>query len=442
MAANTRQSGWWSHRSPRLVRRGLAVDLAGGAGRYRGSWEGGTSEFDVIVVGAGAAGLAAASYLRYAGFEVVVVEADSVIGGRLRTDTVDGCRLDRGFHVVLEGYAELRRLLVPGTTGLAGLFPGVGLLAPGEPVRLLTDPRRVPATLAATLAEVARLLGVPRARRLVELIARADPSVADLVAVLPEDLGRRLVGPFARGVLLAPELDVPLWRAREVLGGFRRGRVGLPQGGIATLASILARDLEGAIRTTTPVASVETGGVVLESGERLEAPEVIVATGPEASASLLGAAMLADGVRWRAQGYAHLRLAEPVLEVPVVALGPLDEPIWTVCEVGTVDPLRAPMDRDDTMVTLSFDPTLEPEEVLGAAARLVPALGSAEVLAIDVVARALPEVRRRPAVRFARGITLAGDWTASPSLDGALGSGRRAAEFAAQALGGTGGEAR
>lgn len=214
------------------------------------------------------------------------------------------------------------------------------------------------------------------------------------------------------------------------------------RGGIATLADILARDLEGRIRTASPVAAVESGGVVLESGERLGAGEVIVAAGPEASARLLGAPRLTDGLRWRAQGYAHLRVAGPVLELPVVGLGPMDEPIWTVCEVGAADPLRAPMDRDDTLVTVSFDPTLDPADVQRAAATLVPALGSAELLAIDVVAQALPALRRAPAVRIARGVTLAGDWTASPSLDGALGSGRRAAEAAARALRGAGSEDR
>ncbi len=52
---------------------------------------------DVIVVGAGLAGLHAALRLQAAGREVIVLEASDAVGGRIRTDEVDGMLLDRGF---------------------------------------------------------------------------------------------------------------------------------------------------------------------------------------------------------------------------------------------------------------------------------------------------------------------------------------------------------
>src|SRR5262245_12844867 len=62
---------------------------------------------DVVVVGAGLAGLSAAGRLRAAGLDVVVGEASDVVGGRVRTDVVDGFRLDRGFQVLLPAYPAL-----------------------------------------------------------------------------------------------------------------------------------------------------------------------------------------------------------------------------------------------------------------------------------------------------------------------------------------------
>ena len=59
---------------------------------------------DVVVVGAGLAGLACATTLLRAGLDVVVVEASDAVGGRVRTDVVDGFRLDRGFQVLNTGY--------------------------------------------------------------------------------------------------------------------------------------------------------------------------------------------------------------------------------------------------------------------------------------------------------------------------------------------------
>ena len=62
---------------------------------------------EVVIVGAGLAGLAAARQLHRAGRDVVVLEASDGVGGRVRTDLVDGYQLDRGFQVVLTAYPEL-----------------------------------------------------------------------------------------------------------------------------------------------------------------------------------------------------------------------------------------------------------------------------------------------------------------------------------------------
>ena len=64
---------------------------------------------DVVVIGAGLAGLRCAAVLAERGLEVVVLEAADAVGGRQRTDIVDGFRLDRGFQVLNPAYPALRR---------------------------------------------------------------------------------------------------------------------------------------------------------------------------------------------------------------------------------------------------------------------------------------------------------------------------------------------
>ena len=66
---------------------------------------------DVIVIGAGLAGLTCAGDLSRAGLEVTVVEASDGIGGRIRTDRVDGFLLDRGFQILLTGYPQVKKRL-------------------------------------------------------------------------------------------------------------------------------------------------------------------------------------------------------------------------------------------------------------------------------------------------------------------------------------------
>ena len=62
---------------------------------------------DVVVVGAGLAGLSCARTLHRGGRSVAVLEAGDGVGGRVRTDVVDGFRLDRGFQILLTAYPEV-----------------------------------------------------------------------------------------------------------------------------------------------------------------------------------------------------------------------------------------------------------------------------------------------------------------------------------------------
>jgi phytoene dehydrogenase-like protein len=58
------------------------------------------SSSEVVVVGAGMAGLACAVELTRRGVDVVVLEASDAVGGRIRTDRLDTMRLDRGFQLL------------------------------------------------------------------------------------------------------------------------------------------------------------------------------------------------------------------------------------------------------------------------------------------------------------------------------------------------------
>ena len=70
-----------------------------------------TSDMDAIIIGGGLAGLACARRLVEAGKRCQILEADDRIGGRVRTDTVDGFRLDRGFQVFLTAYPAAEAVL-------------------------------------------------------------------------------------------------------------------------------------------------------------------------------------------------------------------------------------------------------------------------------------------------------------------------------------------
>jgi phytoene dehydrogenase-like protein len=105
---------------------------------------------DVVVIGAGLAGLAAAVRLQESGLDVVVLEQSDGVGGRVRTDVVDGFRLDRGFQLLNPAYPEAKQQLDLDALDLqpfeAGLVVGVG-----EKRYSLGDPLRLPSSIPNTL---------------------------------------------------------------------------------------------------------------------------------------------------------------------------------------------------------------------------------------------------------------------------------------------------
>ncbi|MDT7797025.1 MAG: hypothetical protein QOI78_458, partial [Actinomycetota bacterium] len=244
----------------------------------------------VVIVGGGLAGLSAAARLHRAGFGTTVLEAGDDVGGRVRTDVVDGFRLDRGFQVLLPAYPALRRLAdvkalrpQPFTRGtiavtatgrrwLAGPWHGlpavggVAGFAAGHP----GDAARMTALAARDLLATDAAVRADHGRSTAEELRRWGLSAETVDQVLR---------PFLAGVFLDPSLATSgrlfhlLWRS------FLRGGGVLPAEGMQALPRQLADGLPpGTIRTGAEVGEVTADGVRTTGGEDLPARAVIVAT--------------------------------------------------------------------------------------------------------------------------------------------------------------------
>ena len=65
----------------------------------------------IIIIGGGLSGLTAARQIHQKGIDFLLLEASDRIGGRIKTDEINGFRLDHGFQVLLTAYPEARRWL-------------------------------------------------------------------------------------------------------------------------------------------------------------------------------------------------------------------------------------------------------------------------------------------------------------------------------------------
>lgn len=261
---------------------------------------------DVIIVGAGLAGLCAARQLVIHGADVLVLEASDAVGGRIRTDVIDGLLLDRGFQLHNPAYPEAARVLDHQALDMRAFVPGVVISTAKGRFRL-GDPRREPGwALDAARAVTGSWLAKGRFARYAWQASRAP--IPDLLAGedftaevalrsigVDDNLLERVLRPFLAGVFLDSSLQTSRRFMDLVLRAFVRGRPGVPAGGMQAIPEQVRDALPtGVVRLGTPVQEVGPGHVVAE-GERILARAVVVATDPPAAGHLLSGLSIPQG---------------------------------------------------------------------------------------------------------------------------------------------------
>jgi phytoene dehydrogenase-like protein len=406
---------------------------------------------DVIVIGAGLAGLAAANHLVDGGLRVTVLEAADRAGGRMATDEVDGFRLDRGPQLLNTCYPELTRLAGLRGLRLTALAPGAHVRTGGRGYRVgdsrgawaAVNSARAPIGSALDRARLGtglnRLAGTSTSR----LAGRPESTAAQALAA--RGFAPRTVEGFLRPLLAAllcdPELGTSSRVADLVLRGFARGRPCLPAGGAARVPERLAAALPpGTIRFGARAARIAVNAVSTEDGAELPCRAVVVATDARAAGRLL------PGLRVPAfhqvtvvhHAAASAPLREPVLVLDADRLGPVSHTL----PASVIDPSRAPAGRAlITSVVLGPPPDGEGDKVIRAhLAELYDTCTDGwELLAmhtdpVAVPAMPAPHDLRRP-VRVVAGLYVCGDHRDTSTVQGALLSGRRAAVSALRDLG-------
>ncbi|MER5771748.1 NAD(P)/FAD-dependent oxidoreductase [Streptomyces sp. NPDC001985] len=403
---------------------------------------------DVLVIGAGLAGLACARDLRSAGIDARIVEASDGVGGRMRSDRYEGFVVDRGFQVFNTSYPQVRRRLALRELRLRPFTPGVlvhtdhGRLRFGDPTR---GPRRLSA-LPAREVTVRDLLalGVLSARdalapaRVLKRAGERTTWTALAAAGFSDGFVETFFRPFLSGVFLEDELETSSRVFHLVWRSMLRGTLCLPTAGIGAVPALLADALPpGALHTETPVEQLTDGGALLGSGTEIGARAVVVATGPAGVAALLPGVEVPP---YRVvTTYYHAAGASPLGEPTLLTDG--RRRFLNTCVLSDVVPGYAPAGR--SLIATSVLGTDTP----GRESRVREALAEAyatgtegwEPLTVRTVLDALPAMAPpQPLSRTTRvgpGRYVCGDHRATGSVQGALASGARAAREVLRDLG-------
>jgi len=251
---------------------------------------------DVVVIGAGLAGMSCASHLHRAGSSVHVVEASDGVGGRVRSDIVDGFILDRGFQVVLTEYPELHRQLDVSALDLQLFSPGAAVWLNGK-AHVVSDPFREPlSTVSTVTAPIGSVIDKTRIALLrLRLGRRTSPQllrgedITTLDALRKAGFSPKMIDRFFRPLVGGIQLDPTLSASRRmfdvVFKALGSGSAGVPAHGMHRISEQLRSQLPpDAVSLSTRVMSVNSDGVTLQDGSSIKAKKVVVATdGPTAS---------------------------------------------------------------------------------------------------------------------------------------------------------------
>lgn len=403
---------------------------------------------EVVIIGAGLAGLCAARILNKRHVSCTIFEAADDIGGRVRTDIVRGFLLDRGFQVYLTSYPEGREVLFYESLGFHPFAHGAIVRVGGAFVRIF-DPWRHPAKLiatafssAATLRDKMRLASL-RAElnglSLDQLIERPEQTTQDALREwgFSGRIVERFFRPFYGGVFLDPSLQTSSRMFDFTFRMFASGDAVLPDAGMGSIPRhIAARLRETDIRLNTKVVRADENGVTLAGGQRVMARAVIIATDQTAAAELLGQPTSRP---WRGTTCHYFAADKPPVNEPTLVLdGEARGPINHLAVVSNVCRSYAPPGAHLVCANVVGEAANDPSANDAVVDQLCEWFGESarrwERLASYRIPHSLPDqtppalAQWQRTVRIRKGLYVCGDHVDQASINGAMTSGRRAAE--------------
>jgi hypothetical protein len=369
----------------------------------------------VVVVGAGLAGLTCAIYLQRRGANVTVLESSDRIGGRVKTDSVNGFLFDHGFQVINPSYSEIRRLNALSDLEFCEVFNNL---------RILEDFGEVKIGLSH-LAKTLSIGSVPEKIAFAKFLASnsRDNKLGESGQRFKR-LYETALSPFLRGVFLTSPDLIRADIAREIIRSFIFGRPGVPQFGVGKFSENLALEVSD-IRFNSQVDEIKSGSVVGNFG-RIDCDEIVVATDLTTAAQMLD---LGEIPKTLSSTTWYHATNEDLADDNYLALDS-KSPIVNSLVISKVSKSYAPTGIN-LISSTSLAPISESE-----VRKELSKLWKCDTRNWDLAARyeikqSLPfrtdldQLNRSP--KISNGIYIAGDHRSVPSQNGAMRSGRQAA---------------
>lgn len=249
------------------------------------------SNYQIHIVGAGVSGLIAAKTLEAQGYSPIIIEATDTIGGRVKTDIVEGYQLDHGFQVLLDAYPKAQEHLDFNNLELQKFLPGATLFSNSK-TQTIGDPLRNVSLLFPTLLasvgsitdklKILKLNNQLKNKSIENIFEAKSTSTLDYLEAkgFSQSIINQFFKPFFSGIFLEPDLKTSSRMFEFVYKMFGEGMAVLPKAGIGAIASQLKAQLKSTtILFNTEVTSVSDNHINLKEGKKIETHFTIITSG-------------------------------------------------------------------------------------------------------------------------------------------------------------------
>lgn len=401
-------------------------------------------EYKIHIIGAGVSGLVAAKVLENQGFHPVIIDATDRVGGRVKTDIIEGYQLDHGFQVLLTAYPAAQKYLDFKSLELQHFLPGSAIFKNNKQV-LIGDPLREKSLLFPTLfsgignlSDKFKILALNKklkAKSIEDIFETKEQTTLGYLKDFgfSEDMTNTFFKPFFSGIFLEEELRTSSRMFEFIYKMFGNGFAALPKGGIEAIPQQLAKGLKNTtFKFNTKVANVSDQEIILENGEKLESHFTIIA----ADASPLISNLKNQSTTWKSCDTLYFETDKKEIDKSLIGLVADDNSLINNIFYHTSLATKSRGQKELLSVTVVKDNQLKAEELVKQVTGELNkycGISDAKFLKHYKIPMALPDLNQvsykvEPTeTRLTTSIFLAGDTLLNGSLNAAMLSGEAAA---------------
>ncbi|NVJ89876.1 MAG: FAD-dependent oxidoreductase [Flavobacteriaceae bacterium] len=286
------------------------------------------SDYKIHIVGAGVSGLIAAQVLENYGYHPIIIESTDSVGGRVKSDIIEGYILDHGFQVLLSSYPAAKKYLDYTKLNLQEFLEGATIFKKGKS-ETIGDPLRnlhflLPTMFASigSVADKVKILNLNNRlkKKSIEAIFKDEEKTTLLYLKdfgFSNDIINNFFKPFFSGIFLEPDLSTSSRMFEFIYKMFGDGLAMIPKKGMQAIPNQLKDNLKNTtFLFNTTVEEVLDNEIKTVKGKTIKSHMTIIAS----EASSLISNLKNQETNWKSCDTLYFETDTRIINKPIIGL--------------------------------------------------------------------------------------------------------------------------